>query len=148
MSWAEAKKINSDLNTPLNDGGVKIVKSKQLVYAPSIQKSTLVDAVVSVGVNKGYSFANIDGYVRTPSGFDIKKVIECTNEAAGCIIISPVDKSKCLIISTEKTYYDNRDYDAGMIQRNTKTTLHTDNGLNAFFNVSAPEETLMCLEFY
>ena len=29
MSWGEVKKINSDLNTPLNEGGVKIVKSVQ-----------------------------------------------------------------------------------------------------------------------
>ena len=29
MSWSEAKKINSDLKTPLNEGGVKIVKSIQ-----------------------------------------------------------------------------------------------------------------------
>lgn len=29
MSWPEAKKINSDPRTPLNEGGVKIVKSVQ-----------------------------------------------------------------------------------------------------------------------
>lgn len=29
MSWSEVKKINSDLTTPLNKGGVKIVKSVQ-----------------------------------------------------------------------------------------------------------------------
>ena len=29
MSWGEVKKINSDMNTPLNEGGVKIVKSVQ-----------------------------------------------------------------------------------------------------------------------
>ena len=29
MSWAEVKKVNSNLNTPLNEGGVKIVKSIQ-----------------------------------------------------------------------------------------------------------------------
>ena len=29
MSWSEVKKVNSNLNTPLNEGGVKIVKSVQ-----------------------------------------------------------------------------------------------------------------------
>lgn len=29
MSWGEVKKINSNMNVPLNEGGVKIVKSVQ-----------------------------------------------------------------------------------------------------------------------
>lgn len=45
MSWGEVKKVNSDLTMPLNEGGVKIVKS--------IQKGTVTpNGTTSVTINK------------------------------------------------------------------------------------------------
>ncbi len=47
MSWAEAKKINSDPMTPLNEGGVKIVKSIQRGSFTSNQKGTEKTVAIS-----------------------------------------------------------------------------------------------------
>ena len=62
MSWSEAKKINSDLNIPLNEGGVKIVKS--------IQRGVGTATSISISeVNPDKCMLLIDGIVTTTAGY-------------------------------------------------------------------------------
>ena len=53
MSWSEVKKVNSNLNTPLNEGGVKIVKSVQRGVVKNISApSVLTININAINVNK------------------------------------------------------------------------------------------------
>ena len=47
MSWSEVKKINSDPMTPLNEGGVKIVKSIQKGVVTTFK----VDETISIPIS-------------------------------------------------------------------------------------------------
>lgn len=47
MSWSEVKKVNSNLNTPLNEGGVKIVKSVQR----GVVKNTSAPCIFTININ-------------------------------------------------------------------------------------------------
>lgn len=47
MSWPDVKKINSDLHTPLNEGGVKIVKSIQ----KGVVTTFTVDQTISIPIS-------------------------------------------------------------------------------------------------
>ena len=52
MNWPEVKKVNSDLNVPLNEGGVKIVKSVQRgSIAPGASASYSDDNYLSVNTD-------------------------------------------------------------------------------------------------
>lgn len=66
MSWGEVKKINSNMNVPLNEGGVKIVKSVQRGVG------TATSLIIS-SVNAGKSILLIDGIVTT-TGYDVVTV--------------------------------------------------------------------------
>lgn len=54
MSWSEIKKVNSYLSTPLNEGGVKIVKSVQrgVMYTVGSFQGTKEITIKQVDVEK------------------------------------------------------------------------------------------------
>lgn len=50
MNWGAVTKINSDLNVPLNEGGVKIVKSAQRGFVT--KHTTSSDSTLTINIAK------------------------------------------------------------------------------------------------
>lgn len=60
MSWSEVKKINSDPMTPLNEGGVKIVKSVQRGRLSIVSNPNSVKVNINpVDMNKAIVFISL-----------------------------------------------------------------------------------------
>ena len=83
MSWSEVKKVNSNLNTPLNEGGVKIVKSVQRGFLPRSSGTT------------SYSYNGVYFYTKTLSINEVNPeksiiLINGSNDNSGYFYVSAV----------------------------------------------------------
>lgn len=144
MSWPDVKKINSDLNTPLNEGGVKIVKSKQIVTASEISASDMYSKCYAhplVGMTSGGNMIWVaTGNSGLQTIFD-----DCIDD----IILSPIDKSKSIIISELNTFYENRDFDNGILKRQCNYSVgNAYNGGYWYALNGVSSEKLTVIEFY
>lgn len=78
MSWGEVKKINSNLKTPLNEGGVKIVKSVQRGSATGTMTGDTSIAISEVNPSKCIVLLN--GGIIDRSGYNTNANIDIVRE--------------------------------------------------------------------
>ena len=102
MSWAEVKKINSDLNVPLNEGGVKIVKSVQR----GISNGSTTSIAISE-VNPDKCMLLLDGIVTTTRKISTNVTNEdwsAWGDACGGATLSSITDNTITISNVKNTY--------------------------------------------
>ena len=152
MDWdAILMAVNSDPTKSLNEGGVKIVKSRQCIVASSISATdAMMTSVVNLAKEKGYTIEKVTTSTVSKGSpalmvYDGNREIvrQCILEVCGDIVISPVDPSKCLVYSNKNGFLENR-LKSDSIPRNVTFKLYEGNAHT--FTIDA--ESFMVLEFY
>ena len=131
-----------------------VVKSRQIAIANADDSKTLQSNIAKYGkdvlglgnnINYADSVYGTYGVFIAPNIHTPELERQLINGACGTLVLSPVDKSKSLIHSESNGFYENRDFDNGVLERGFSVTKLND--YDEYYKFSVANEKIMCLEF-